>query len=62
MDNTAPLDIAVSEDIKDIKMYFMGKQKYAHYDFSMAQEAQNVEKAPIYQPQAAIDPFRAYSQ
>lgn len=62
LDHTSPLDISISEDIRDIKMYFMGKQKYANYDFSMAQEAQNADEGPIYQPQKTIDPFKMYSK
>ena len=33
-DGVSAIDIAVSQDLRDIKLHFMAQQKYKHYDFS----------------------------
>ena len=33
-DGICPIDIAISEDLRDIKLQFMGKAKYTSYDYS----------------------------
>jgi len=33
VDDICPIDMAITEDIKDIKMHFMSLPKYKNYDF-----------------------------
>ncbi len=33
-DGICPIDVALSEDIKDIKLHFISQQKYKSFDFS----------------------------
>lgn len=33
-DGICPIDIALTEELKDIKLHFMAQQKYRNYDFS----------------------------
>ena len=34
MDGVSPIDIAVSEDIRDIKLFFMSQKKYSNINFA----------------------------
>lgn len=36
VDGICPIDIALSEDLKDIKLHFMAQSKYKNYDFAGA--------------------------
>ncbi len=35
-DGISAIDIALTEEIKDVKLHFMSKQKYKNYDFGTA--------------------------
>jgi hypothetical protein len=35
-DGICPIDIAVTEDLRDIKLHFMAQTKYKNFDFSGA--------------------------
>ena len=32
-DGICPIDIAITEDMRELKLYFMSLQKYKHFDF-----------------------------
>jgi hypothetical protein len=32
-EDKSPIDIAIKEDLKDIKLHFMSQQKYKNFDF-----------------------------
>lgn len=34
LDKVCPIDIAITEDIKDLKLHFVGHSKYKNFDFS----------------------------
>ena len=36
-DGICPIDISLTEDLKDIKLHFMAQQKYKNYDFSVGE-------------------------
>ena len=39
IDEICPIDISITEDLKDIKMHFLGQSKYSQFDFTgMRQE------------------------
>ena len=39
VDDICPIDISITEDLKDIKMHFLGQSKYSEFDFTgMRQE------------------------
>ena len=35
VDGVSPIDVSITEDLRDIKLFFMSLQKYKNYDFSM---------------------------
>jgi hypothetical protein len=45
IDDISPIDMAITEDIKDIKMHFMSLPKYKNYDFFGSEASVNSDSS-----------------